>query len=218
MAGLHFLKIPLRTSQIARFAVFLASFAVANFASAQVEIKTRFTKHKSSDEKEEIICYVSKPMVEKLKSMIAEMSDKNFKRQSKEADFVEVTIGARFKENGETPEAKKVRIPLNKGTAEDSQAEQKRTSYLEQCLGQLQELEYLQKKYESLLEKREIIKVQLQKDGTSAVDGYYKNEDEILSTITQINKTVRFFEMQFGIDMKKLSEECDGKNSQVPDR
>ncbi|MEI6425401.1 MAG: hypothetical protein WCP55_24535, partial [Lentisphaerota bacterium] len=79
-----------------------------------------------------------------------------------------------------------------------------------------QEIEYLQKKYESLLEKREIIKAQLQKDGTAAVDGYYKNEDEILVTITQINKTVRFFEMQFGIDMKKLSEECDGKNSQIP--
>ena len=218
MAGLHFLKISLRTSQIARFAVFLALFAVANFASAQVEIKTRFTKHKSSDEKEEIICYVSKPMVEKLKTMITESSDKSFKKQSKEDDFVEVTLGSRYSHNGETPEAKTVRIPLNKGITEDSQGEQKRSSYLDQCLGRLQELEYLQKKNESLLEKREIIKAQLQKDVTSVVDGYYKNEDEILSTITQINKTVRFFEMQFGIDMKKLSEECDGKNSQIPDK
>ncbi len=204
-----------RKSPLARFAVLLGIFSLANFANGQVEVKTRFSKNEHSFEKEEVICYVSKPMVEKLKSVIA---DKSVVRKSMEADFVEVELGSRYKHNGEIPESKKVRIPLAKETAEDSRAEQKRSSYLDQCLSRLQELEYLQKKCESLIEKREIIKVQLQKDGIAAVDSYYKNVDEILESITRINKHIRFFEMQFGIDMKKLKEGADGKDSQLSDK
>ena len=72
----------------------------------------------------------------------------------------------------------------------------------------LRDLEYLQRNIEMLREKRMVILKVIETTGPTKLDTYYQTEQEILKSISEINKIIRFIEACLGVNMLELYEKA----------
>lgn len=166
------------------------------------------------------ICHVTPDMIKRLDELIREKSDDLFDRWIPPINF---NVGTRFntgvmdrdylRDTMTGPGQKRdypsvgvsLSIPLYDPDAAASR-EQGQARFLDRNLGFLRDLEYRQKRLDSLIENRKLIRKRLDLEGLDHVKDLYENERLILDNISRINMVIRYFEQAFDVDMKGLRE------------
>ena len=185
----------------------------------QIEVETvkdgnggSLTKVKKDSFKLRVICFVNQKMIEEITRLIREKEVYLFDRIIPPISF---NIGTRF-ESGlfETdtgtvstgrypPVSASLSIPLYQ-PEKDSQTQERKQLFLGKMFDNLRDLEFLQRNIVMLREKRMVTLKVIETTGPTKLDTYYQTEQEILKSISEINKIIRFIEACLGVNMLEL--------------
>ena len=189
----------------------------------QIEVETvkdgsggSVTRLKKDCFKLRVICFVNQKMIEEITRLIREKEVYLFDRIIPPISF---NIGTRF-ESGlfETdtgtvstgrypPVSASLSIPLYQ-PEKDSQTQERKQLFLGKMFDNLRDLEFLQRNIVMLREKRMVTLKVIETTGPTKLDTYYQTEQEILKSISEINKIIRFIEACLGVNMLELYEKA----------
>ncbi|MFA6270605.1 MAG: hypothetical protein WC657_05375 [Candidatus Paceibacterota bacterium] len=189
----------------------------------QIEVETvkdgnggSITKVKKDSFKLRVICFVNQKMIEEITRLIREKEVYLFDRIIPPISF---NIGTRFEsglfetDNGTIsagrypPVSASLSIPLYQ-PEKDSQTQERKQLFLGKMFDSLRDLEYLQRNIVMLREKRMVTLKVIETTGPTKLDTYYQTEQEILKSISEINKIIRFIEASLGVNMLELYEKA----------
>jgi len=187
----------------------------------QIEVETvkdgnggSITKVKKDSFKLRVICFVNQKMIEEITRLIREKEVYLFDRIIPPISF---NIGTRFEsglfetDNGTIstgrypPVSASLSIPLYQ-PEKDSQTQERKQLFLGKMFDNLRDLEFLQRNIVMLREKRMVTLKVIETTGPTKLDTYYQTEQEILKSISEINKIIRFIEACLGVNMLELYE------------
>ncbi len=161
-----------------------------------------------------VTCFVNQRMIEEITRLIREKEDYLFNRVIPPISF---NVGTRFElgmfeaDTGTSstskypPIAASLSIPLYQPD-KYSLTQARKQLFLDKMFNNLRDLEYLQRNIELLREKRMVILKVIETTGPSKLDTYYRTEQEILKSISEINRIIRFLEANLGVSMLELYE------------
>lgn len=185
----------------------------------QIEVETvkdgnggSVTRVKKDSFKLCVICFVNQKMIEEITRLIREKETYLFDRIIPPISF---NIGTRFEsglfetDNGTIstgrypPVSASLSIPLYQ-PEKDSQTQERKQLFLGKMFDNLRDLEFLQRNIVMLREKRMVTLKVIETTGPTKLDAYYQTEQEILKSISEINKIIRFIEACLGVNMLEL--------------
>ncbi len=189
----------------------------------QIEVETvkdgnggSVTRVKKDCFKLRVICFVNQKMIEEITRLIREKEVYLFDRIIPPISF---NIGTRFEsglfetDNGTVstgrypPVSASLSIPIYQ-PEKDSQTQERKQLFLGKMFDNLRDLEFLQRNIVMLREKRMVTLKVIETTGPTKLDTYYQTEQEILKSISEINKIIRFIEACLGVNMLELYEKA----------
>ncbi|GEM_PF-2796573 len=159
-----------------------------------------------------VICFVNPRMIGEITRIVREKEDYLFNRI---IPPISLNVGTRFElgmfeaDTGTSstskypPIAASLSIPLYQPD-KYSLTQARKQLFLDKMFNCLRDLEYLQRNIELLREKRMVTLKVIEETGPAKLDTYYRTEQEILKSISEINRIIRFLEGNLGIEMLEL--------------